>query len=105
MKYDTETGLFLDADGEIVAKKLIGETNSSIDLTNLNVDASLSQNLVDKLLCVAISISFEFEERMPCDPSNPNCKWSFFRYVPANCNNYHGSICQHWDHWGSKLNI
>lgn len=97
MKYNTETGKFIDADGDEVDDKLIGAVNFN------SASQGQSQAIADKELCVAISISFEFQEQMPCNnPKDPGCSWSFFRYVPANCNNYHGSICQHWDHWGSK---
>lgn len=99
MKYNTETGKFIDADGDEVDHKLIGAVNFTTNTAN----NGQSQALADKELCVALSISFEFQEQMPChNPKDPGCSWSFFRYVPANCNNYHGSICQHWDHWGSK---
>ncbi len=105
MKYNTETGKFIDSEGDEVDNSLIGAVNLT-EGTNWNMDGSESELLADKELCVAISISFEFEEQLPCkNPSTLDCKWNFFRYVPANCNNYHGSICQHWDHLGSMYNI
>lgn len=49
-----------------------------------------------ELFCVALSLAYEFKEQMPCsNPLSPGCQWSFIRYAPANCNNFHGTICQH----------
>ncbi len=79
--------------------EFIDETEKIVPRSLLGFNVTLKSSKVPATLCVALSVSFEFLEQTPCgNPSSQGgCEWSFFSYVPANCNNYHGSICQHND--------
>lgn len=99
MKYNTKSKKFLYETGNIVPDELLG--------SKFNY-SKFQRNFVEKetILCVVMSISFEFAEQMPCKHrQSPSCEWSYFSYVPANCNNFHGSICQHKDYSDSKWTL
>ncbi|CAL8092093.1 unnamed protein product [Orchesella dallaii] len=54
----------------------------------------------DTTFCVTMQVSYEFRKsQLPC-PSPDQidaCYWNFIQYVPANCNNVQGVICEHED--------
>ncbi|CAL8130056.1 unnamed protein product [Orchesella dallaii] len=57
-------------------------------------------NKFNQTFCVAMQMSYEFTlDQVPCPPGNAKtCSWNFIQYVPANCNNFQGTICQHADY-------
>lgn len=56
----------------------------------------IRSNKMSQLFCVSLMMAYELKNQMPCSkPGTSVCKWSFLEYIPANCNNYLGAICQH----------
>lgn len=92
MSYDDETKQYKDSFGNIIA-----DENTENNFTEKPFKSRSSKH--GPLFCVALSLAYEFIHQMPCsNPKRTGCQWSFIKYAPANCNNYHGTICQHADY-------
>lgn len=88
MSYNEITHQYLDSLGNTI--------EDDTTETNFTDNFSGRSSKHSPLFCVALSLAYEFKEQMPCSNlSSPGCQWSFIRYAPANCNNFHGTICQH----------
>lgn len=88
MAYNESGHQYMDSSGEVLA------TDTNFTENEPLFKSRSSKN--SELFCVALSLAYEFIEQMPCsNPLSPGCQWSFIKYAPANCNNFHGTICQH----------
>ncbi|CAL8116825.1 unnamed protein product [Orchesella dallaii] len=81
-----DQGIFMSADGKQMARVTFW--------SNITDQAMGRSNKESKTLCVAMQHSYEFRgTQLPCDGIS-GCSWNFIQFVPANCNNFHGTICQ-----------
>ncbi|CAL8130485.1 unnamed protein product [Orchesella dallaii] len=85
-------GIFTDPTGKEVAtqRSFIKDSNNQTVTGRSNKDSMT--------FCVAMQLSYEFRNNLPCNFTNLECMWSFIEHVPANCNNYIGTICTHSDY-------
>lgn len=93
MSYHEETKEYMDSSGNSLP-------NTGAEINFAESPTQMGRSLKNSpIFCVAISHAYEFLSQMPCsNPLNRTCMWSFIKYTPANCNNYHGTICEHAKH-------
>lgn len=85
--------MFVDAEGTEIDS---GKQTIRIEWREKLHSITTRSNKHDPEFCVALSLTYEFKNQMACEqPDSESCSWSFIDYVPANCNNYLGLICQH----------
>ncbi|CAL8143451.1 unnamed protein product [Orchesella dallaii] len=91
-------GKFYDAVGtEKATWRAFSNTSGMPEYQELEINGR--SNKFDKTFCVTLQHSYEFKNtQLPCpDGQLSACNWNFIQYVPSNCNNYQGTICQHTD--------